>query len=146
MELVAPAPAKAIRGPMEPVYFGTDATWLPVRAHLERLVREQPHHGMTLEQLSRNIHSGSHRVWIWGDNDAIFMTVVFRQATGRLVCSLSWAAGADAIHPDEILPAIETYARTQGCEVMLIVGRKGWERVMRPHGFGFSDLTLMKEL
>lgn len=144
--ILVPLVTKHIRGPMTPFYLDTGETWQPVLAHLERLVREQAHHGMTVAQISQRIREGVYQTWIWGDNEAIFLTTLFRQPNGRAVCSLSWAVGADAIHPDEIYPHIEAWAKLQGCQALVIVGRKGWERVMRPHGFGLADQTLIKEL
>ena len=85
-------------------------------------------------------------MWVWGDFDAIFLTTIFRQANGRLCCSLSWAVGEDALHPDVIYPVIEGYARLNGCQTLQIMGRKGWARVMREHGFELADQTIAKEL
>jgi hypothetical protein len=146
--LVTPT-TKRVRGPLTPFYLNPPERWQPVRARLERLVREQTHHGMVLEHLQARIADGHFQVWVWGegdDVDAVFLTTLFRQPNGRPVCSLSWAAGADAIHPDAIYPTIEAWARTQGCQALVIVGRKGWERVMRPHGFELADQTIIKEL
>jgi len=46
-----------------------------------------------------------------------------------------WLAGGDL---DEILalrPGLEAWGRAMGCTRLTLNGRKGWARVLRPHGF-----------
>lgn len=56
-----------------------------------------------------------------------------------------WLAGGDM---DEIvgvlMPRIEAYGRAIGCTRFLISGRKGWERVLRDHGYLPKYHTLEK--
>lgn len=57
-----------------------------------------------------------------------------------------WLVGGDMddlmSHNDDA----ERWARTRGCTRMLVAGRRGWERVMRPFGFEFVGVVLAKEL
>lgn len=123
-----------------------DQNWHRIRPHIARLCETQSWHGMTVDSIARSIQGGRYRVWVWGDFDAIFLTSIFAQNTGRLVCSLSWAAGNDAIHPAEIYPAIQAHAKLNGCSQVQIMGRMGWLRVMKPYGFALADQTIVKEI
>lgn len=42
--------------------------------------------------------------------------------------------------------AVEPWAREQGCTSMLISGRKGWERTLRPVGYEFQSVNLIKQI
>jgi len=101
---------------------------------------------MTVAGLTQRIQSGQYRVWVLGDFQAVFLTTLYVQQNGRLVLSLSWACGDEAIQPDLIWPRIEAYAREHDCYAVEIMGRKGWERVMRPFGFEPFYVGIIKEL
>lgn len=58
-----------------------------------------------------------------------------------------WLAGGDM---DELLnemqPVIEEWAKLQGCDMIVIAGRRGWERAMKRHGFDYYWTALGKKL
>lgn len=51
---------------------------------------------------------------------------------------------------DEVLFAcandVEQWAKAQGCTAMMLSGRKGWERALRPLGYAFSSTNLIKQI
>lgn len=120
--------------------------WSRIRPLLQRLVEHETRHGMTVDTLTKRIASGQYQVWILNDIEALFLTTIYEQQNGRLVCSLSWAAGDNAIRPDVVLPAIEAYARDHDCYAVEIMGRKGWERVVRNYGYAPFYVGVIKEL
>jgi hypothetical protein len=44
----------------------------------------------------------------------------------------------------DMLKSAETWGKAQGCSAMTVAGRKGWKRVLAPHGFNevFTVLEL----
>ena len=58
-----------------------------------------------------------------------------------------WLAGGDLTELVEVLrPRIEAFARDNGCTAVVIAGRKGWQRVLAPHGHKPLWTAYMKEL
>ena len=45
-----------------------------------------------------------------------------------------------------MLPEVEKYYKALGYEFFEMTGRKGWERVMEPLGYSFSNITIYKRL
>lgn len=42
--------------------------------------------------------------------------------------------------------AVEPWALQQGCTSMVLSGRRGWERALRPLGYTFSSTNLIKRI
>jgi hypothetical protein len=58
-----------------------------------------------------------------------------------------WLAGGDMAEIVGVLrPRIEQFAAANGCGAVVIAGRKGWQRVLRPHGHIPLWTAYMKEL
>lgn len=131
---------------MEVPWLNLPENWQRIRPHLERLCERQELHGMTVESLARDIASGSLRCWILGDFQAVFLTKLYQQAAGKIMCALSWAAGEDVTDKQrEVLGRIEEYARDNGARGLEIMGRRGWERVVRDWGYRNFYVGLIKE-
>lgn len=134
---------------MEVTWLDRTENWTQVEPVIRRLIEHEHRHGMTLSALAQRIASGQYKVWLlYGEGvlSGFFMTAMYAQQNGRLVCSLSWCAGEDVIHPDVVLPRIERYARDNGCFAIEVMGRRGWERVLRGEGFEHFYTGLIKEL
>jgi len=146
------APERRLRGPMEPVWLDRFENWVPIEGMLQSLCERMSGHGLTVEDLKENIRTGRIRLWMlerledggWKAS-AVFGTRIYTQPNGRLVCSLSWAAGEDALHPDVVIPAVEAYAQEHDCFAVEVMGRRGWSRVLRDHGYGEHFVGLLRE-
>lgn len=134
------------RGPLEVAWLDRQEAWPRIVPLLQRLCDRQHMHGMTVAGLTQRIQAGQYKLWLLGDFRAVFLTSLYLQQNGRLVLSLSWAAGDDAIEPDVVLPRVEAYAREHDCYAVEVMGRKGWERVLKPYGYGPFYTGVIKEL
>lgn len=45
-----------------------------------------------------------------------------------------------------LLDYFEVWAKTQGAEWVEVIGRKGWERVLKPYGFNHEYTSLLKRI
>ena len=132
---------------MEPIWLENPEHMRRLLPHLQRLVEEQARHGMTVPAIAQRIRSGHSRLWVWGDFLGFFLTQLYIQNTGRLVCTLSHAAGENVVTNQEaILGPIEEYARMHGCGMLEIAGRRGWGRVVRDFGYTHHFTVVAKEL
>ena len=65
-------------------------------------------------------------------------------AGGRKICVIVAWGGGDKRRFLPLLARIEAYAKAEGCSVIRIYGRKGWERVL--DGFSSKCVVLDKDL
>lgn len=47
---------------------------------------------------------------------------------------------------DAIMEAADHFAAEHECDGIELVGRKGWEKVLRPYGYRYKSVTLIKDL
>ena len=87
------------------------------------------------------------------DNHAIFYptrkgAAVFRIALyPRKRMLRIWLAGGDMESSiDSILEAAEYHATKHECDGIEVLGRRGWERVLKPSGYQHKRVMLFKEL
>jgi hypothetical protein len=60
---------------------------------------------------------------------------------------LIWLAGGHLQElTTEVLPQVEAWGRTRACRRLLIVGRAGWERALKPMGYAPLARLIAKEL
>ena len=58
-----------------------------------------------------------------------------------------WLAGGDMKSGiDSILEAAEYHAVEHECDGIEVLGRRGWERVLKPYGYEHKRVMLIKEL
>mgnify|MGYP000099291797 FL=1 len=63
----------------------------------------------------------------------------------RMLCI--WLAGGDMESSiDSILEAAEFHAKQHECDGIEVLGRRGWEKVLKPYGYEHKRVMLIKEL
>jgi hypothetical protein len=96
-----------------------------------------------LEDVRRLVESG--QAQFWAAADAAVVTVVEEDPCERRL--LVWLAGGRlATLLGEMLPGVEAWARGQGCARLLLIGRAGWERAMKPMGYAPLARVIAKDL
>lgn len=97
----------------------------------------------TIEDIEREIEAG--RYMFWAGKNSAALAEYGTQA--RLnVAKISRAGGDLHSLVKEFLPAHEQFGRLAGCELSMIVGRKGWERVLKSEGYRHGATILIKDL
>ncbi|MGY6283610.1 hypothetical protein ACXIT0_11990 [Methylorubrum extorquens] len=62
-------------------------------------------------------------------------------------CLFIFLAGGDLSEIEHIAgPVIEQWAADQGCTSIILSGRRGWERALRPLGYEFQSTNLIKRI
>ena len=79
-----------------------------------------------------------------GKNSAIVGETTEYDA-GAHAMQLLWACG-EVEELIALLPGIESLARIQGCDRMVVEGPRAWERVLKGSGYEFFSVTLAKGL
>lgn len=115
------------------------AQWLRFKP---QFVEAMAHSFHDVEDLERKIGQG--RAYLFPGKNA---AVVAEKAeySGQTVFQCLWSVG----DLDEVLalaPGIEAFGRLIGCSEMLVEGRRGWEKVLKPLGYEFFSVTMRKAL
>ena len=98
------------------------------------------------EDIERDVLKGNQLLWLAWNGEAIeaVATTHLVLVGGRKICVLTACAGQDRDRWLPLLAHIEGYAKNEGCEVMRIFGRRGWQRVLE--GYHVENVVLEKEL
>lgn len=103
---------------------------------------------MSLADVRALADKGFWKVWLLWDGRVrgAGVTEVLQQPDGTKVCKARMFS-TDADYRDEWLPklaVVEAAAKANGCAVMKLEGRKGWERLLP--GYRLEHVVLTKEL
>lgn len=118
------------------------AAWLRCRSYVEAaLVRAGGTHG--IEDVARLIGEG--RAHFWPGRRCAVVTEFYDYP--RLRACNFWLLGGELKELMRMRPAIEAWARTQGCTRMLGGGpRRGWARLLEPAGYRPEWIIYCKDL
>lgn len=136
-----------LRGKLYPVFNAQaiDNIW-PVAEHLLKRVED---HKVHLSDMYEFVRQGVWMLWVCQIPDTNEITSViitefieYPQVTNLRVIFLSgddedWAYG---------MSVFEDFARINQCHDVEVLGRKGWERVLKSRGFKLNHITLSKEI
>jgi hypothetical protein len=126
------------RGPPAPSPI--EAQWMRFRDQFAEAMDGGPYR---IDDLEREVMSGE--VYFWpGRNSALVARRVI-YPSGEATMETLWAVG-DVEEVITLSPGMEATARLLGCSAVMVEGRKGWERVLKPHGYEPWSVTLRKAL
>jgi len=100
------------------------AAWVRCRPLLEGAVRRFGEGSIV--DAEREVAAG--RAWFVPGENCAAVVQITKDAN-------FWLGGGDLAEMLRRCPDVESWAREQGCERMTLIGRKGWERVLRPRGY-----------
>ena len=122
-----------------------DRLWPTIEHMLTRVADEK----VTVSDIYQFVMDGTWMLWVCQIPDTKEITSVlvtefihYPQVTNLRVVFLSgddedWAYG---------IKVFEDFARINDCSEVEILGRKGWERVLRDQGFKLNHITLSKRI
>lgn len=96
----------------------------------------------TLAEVERQIEAGEAQFWA-GQRSAC-VTQVIPYCEGKALNL--WLCGGALTELRAMLPAIEAWARGQGCRAEYLAGRPAWRGVLSRHGFTPGHVVFEKEL
>ena len=127
-----------------PAAIATRHDWLPI---LQRAIDDADGR-WSAEQLLADVEVGKVLVWIVSRDEKIVGVFTVRV----IESAVRWILVEDCAGDDlaswilEALHALETWAREMGATQIVLEGRRGWERVLRPYGFNPTRTVCVKEL
>jgi|TARA_B100000949_G_scaffold234897_1_gene255544 hypothetical protein len=95
----------------------------------------------SVEDVLEEVKEGSAVFYPVRDGAAVFKLGEYPQKRVLLI----WLYGGEmASNIKGVLEAAEFHAEELECTELMIVGRRGWERVLKPHGFVHQGVVLTK--
>lgn len=119
---------------------------------IERALDEQPelwNGAWTKDDLLANAIAGNVQVWALSVDNVltlVLMTQFYSTFTTKYL-QVFWAFGENLIETASLLDgAFDYFAAQHGASKFEVVGRKGFERVLRPLGFSPTCVTFMRDV
>lgn len=113
-----------------------DAEWERCKQYLIPALDES----WTIEAVEQEIRAN--RAMFWPLEQSAGVTQIHEYPNGRVL--RIWLAGGELEEVRKYLPAMDNYARWQGCVAVEVEGRPGWEKVLP--GYKKKRIVLTKEL
>ena len=96
-----------------------------------------------VEDVLEEVKEGSAVFYPVRDGAAVFKLGEYPQKRVLLI----WLYGGEmASNVKGVLEAAEFHARELDCTEIMIGGRRGWERVLKPYGFAHQGVVLTKDI
>ncbi len=97
----------------------------------------------TIDDVERMIEEGHYQFWPGERSAAI--TEIQLYARKKVLCVIH--GGGDLTELiDEMEPALCAFARAAGCDLIMGIGRKGWQRICEKRGYSFGWVAMVKAL
>ena len=117
------------------------AYWSHVEPLITRAIDVENDH--TIEEVYQSLIECGRQLWVAGDDE---INAILITSQSNNVCYVELCAGEGGISCIEHLATVEAWAKDGGCHRIEVLGRKGWERALKEHGYGFKNITLKKDL
>ncbi|WP_455480477.1 hypothetical protein V3564_04910 [Bartonella sp. B12(2025)] len=102
------------------------------------------------ETILNDILKGEKVLWIIVDEQENFMahvtTELQKLVTGALRAVIVTLGGKGGESLTQLIPQIEAYYKKKGAKELIIIGRRGWEKSLKSHGYFVNLLEYRKQL
>ena len=132
-----------------------DHCWIDAGRYL-KLAADESFNRYTIFDIYRDIMSGSQHLWILfrGDDEMIaaLTTSFVSYPNKNNLCVMFMGSDSPngelgwVRYRDVILGGLEKFAREHSCDALECTGRRGWERLLSPYGWGKAFTVLEKDL
>jgi hypothetical protein len=95
----------------------------------------------TIEDIEAKIEAGKYQFWAGASAAA-----VTNINDGSKILELLYAGGDIASLVNELLPTLYAFSEIQRLTKVMVIGRKGWERVLKSEGYRHGATVLIKDL
>src|SRR5579862_9491504 len=82
---------------------------------------------------------------LWPAQNCAIVTEFVTYPSGERAAQVL-SAGGDLNEILSLIPGMEAYGRLNGCSMVAVEGRRGWERALKENGYQFWSVTLKKRL
>lgn len=116
--------------------------WARCRPWIEAALATSP--GLeTIEDVEQRIDSGECQVWF--GRTSCLVTTIETHPNGK-VLNVLYGGGNLSEMMDDMEPNLCAFARDIGCNAIMGLGRRGWDRICSKHGYQFAWVAMIKRL
>ena len=104
---------------------------------------------ISLKDILSDIANQKRQLWIIKHNNryiAAIVTQIYSYNTGVKIGEITLAGGKDHYLWDHFTDVVGEWFKSQGCSLIDIIGRPGWQRLYRDRGFKTAYVQLRKKL
>ena len=83
---------------------------------------------------------------LWTGKKSVLVTQIETFPRNNKKCRIWLAAGNKEELVEEMLPAVEAWAKGGGCTAVIIAGRKGWQRVLADKEYKQNYVSLERKI
>jgi len=124
--------------------------WPKAEEHLRQAISDnESDPDRYMMQLKAKIFSGVHALWVMEDEKkpvAYAITAVYSGDGIVTVAQIYLAQGKDLDMFLDKMDEFTVWALKNGAHFIEVIGRKGWERVLRPYGFKHNFTSLLRRI
>jgi hypothetical protein len=121
-----------------------------VTAAMRKLAERFPRE-VTVGHLARDVVDGKRQLWLVLDDDDRFVAFVLTEvqvndATGLKTLVIPSFAGEEGASTVPLIGAIEAWGKEQGCDEVMVWGRRGWKPALGKQGYSLDLAVFRKAL
>ena len=120
--------------------------WEEAEKYLVRAMQDE----RTITNTKARVFAGLDNLWAVADKDgeplAWATTLLYTEDGVKVTAQIRLAATDDMKLFVEKMPEFERWAHEKGAHFIEVVGRKGWEKVLKSDGFTFNYTSLVKRV
>ena len=97
---------------------------------------------------------GKFQVWVIWDKDekittnkfyGVVVTEIIKRKHGK-VCHVYFVTGRQMSKWQHLISRVEEFAKDEGCKMMELIARPGWQKVYNNHGYKRTHVVLEKQI
>ena len=99
-----------------------------------------------LADVLRDIEDGHAVFYPVKNGAAVFKIILYPKKRMLRIWLFGGKHGTQRANLDAVMEAADYYAKEHECAGIELLGRKGWEKVLKPYGYDYKSVMLIKEL
>lgn len=117
----------------------------------EEILMRAPEHWsdhFTLTDIQRLLCQDKLQLWLAADEGGYCLAALTELAVypAKKTARIVWVGGEQLPKLLQCLGFVELWAKREGCETMEILGRRGWQRLLRQYQYEYRAVYLEKDL
>ena len=134
----------------EPIPVGIDkskidAYWPRVSPLLWKVIKRSERYCM--DEILNELRTGKSQLTICENGEIIELILItcIVPYANKKVLSIFMIAGLDLNYWIKFLPQVEVWGKSMGCKSVEIIGRPGWQRLLKDQKYELTDVILRKD-
>lgn len=102
------------------------------------------------DKIKVDLYNGSKMLWIMVNEEEeidVALTTSIEDYSGKRAIRVSFAGGKDLLKNIPLArDTIKEFGQSVGCTVLEVLGRRGWDRALKPYGYRLSYVCMEEDI